>query len=174
MMEDRLEKYIREQRDAFDDKAPPASSWDKIAARVKPTPTTSTLKYWQAAAVIFFVMALGLVIKNYQATDDNNLAVSESVQEFKTTEEYYFDVIESQQGLLTSYLDEYPELAKDFKTDLAELSQNYTKLKQDFAVTGDKEVLNALIKNLQLQQALLQNQVEIIQQIEQENENLSI
>ena len=46
------------------------------------------------------------------------------------------------------------------------------ELKKDFEVTGETEVLNALIRNLQLQQQLLHNQLDIIQQIEEENENV--
>ena len=101
-------------------------------------------------------------------------AISESLTEFKTTEEYYFNVIESQQGILTKYLENFPALADDFKNDLTELNQNYNKLKKDFEATGDTDVLNALIKNLQLQQELLNNQLKIIKQIEEENENVSI
>lgn len=172
-MEDRFEKYIRENKASFDDQSPPESAWKYIEDQLKPTTTSSYLRYWQAAAVIFFVVSIGLVINNYQSTN-TEIVVSEVAQEFKTTEDYYFEVIESQRGLLTGYLQQYPELAKDFNKDLTELSQNYDKLKKDFAATGEIEVLNALIRNLQLQQELLSNQLEIIQQIEEENEDVSI
>ena len=171
-MADRFEKYIEENKAAFDDKTPPASAWENIAAGLKSPGSTNYLRYWQAAAVVFFAVSIGLLVKNNQPVNSN--VVSESVVEFKTTEEYYLEVIESQQGILTTYLKQYPDLATDFKADLTELSQNYNKLKIDFESTGDTEVLNALIKNLQLQQELLHNQLNIIKQIEEENENVSI
>jgi hypothetical protein len=171
-MADRFEKYIVENKAAFDFKSPPSSVWENIAAGLKRPGSTRYLRYWQAAAVVFFAVSIGLLVKNIQPTSAT--MVSESVVEFKTTEEYYLNVIESQQGILTTYLKQYPDLASDFKMDLTELSQNYNKLKIDFESTGDTEVLNALIKNLQLQQELLQNQLNIIKQIEEENENVSI
>ena len=174
MQEEKFENYIRDHKADFDDKTPPASAWDKIEAQLGSTASPGYIRYWQAAAVLFFAISIGLLVTNYRTSQDNEIAVSESAEEFRTTEEYYFDVIESQQGLLTTYLKQYPELAKDFKKDLAELSQNYNKLKKDFEATGEMEVLNALINNLRLQQELLSNQLEIIQQIEEENENVSI
>ena len=171
-MKDKIEKYIIDNREQLDGRMPPESAWQHIEAGLRTTKKSSYLRYWQAAAVIFFVVSIGLFVKNYQPSD--RLAVSETALEFKTTEEYYLDVIENQQGLLTSYLKQYPDLATDFRNDLSELSENYNNLKKDFEDTGDTEVLNALIKNLQLQQDLLRNQLNIIQQIEQENENVSI
>ena len=172
-MENRFEEYIKDHREELDNRTPPDYVWQGVEAGLHNARKSSYIRYWQAAAVIFFVASIGLFIKNYQPLDTEP-AISESAIEFKTTEEYYFDLIQSQQGLLTNYLKQYPDLANDFKTDLAELSQNYNKLKKDFDTTGDTEVLNALIKNLQLQQELLNNQLKIIQQIEQENENVSI
>ena len=172
-MKDRLEKYIEENKAELDYRTPPDSAWKKIEEKLQTSSSPNYLRYWQAAAVIFFVVSIGLVLKNYQGAE-SDITVSETVVEFETTEEYYFDVIESQQGLLTRYLQQYPDLAADFNSDLAELSRNYNKLKKDFETTGDSQVLNALIQNLQLQQELLHNQLKIIQQIEEENENVSI
>lgn len=172
-MEGKFEKFVRDHRSELDDKTPPENTWLNIERKLESSRPASYLRYWQAAAVLFFVVSLGLFIKNYQP-NETELVVSETVQEFETTEEYYFELIESQQGVLTSYLGQYPDLASDFKNDLEELSQNYNKLKADFEATGDMEVLHALINNLQLQQKLLSNQLNIIQQIEQENENVSI
>jgi len=172
-MEDKFEKFIRDNRVEVDHKTPPDSVWHNINSKLSQKKSVGYIRYWQAAAVIFFIVSVGLFIKNYQPMNTDK-AISESLTEFKTTEEYYFNVIESQQGILTKYLENFPALADDFKNDLTELNQNYNKLKKDFETTGDTDVLNALIKNLQLQQELLNNQLKIIKQIEEENENVSI
>jgi len=171
MKRDRFEEFIIEKRSALDSQTPPESSWSAIEQRLAGSAKTSYLRYWQAAAVLFFVVSIGLLIKSYQVDEYTG---SSLVQEFTTTEEYYINVIEDQQGLLTTYLQEYPDLAKDFKGDLEDLSLNYKNLKADFEVTGDTQVLNALIQNLQLQQDLLNNQLKVIILIEKENENVSI
>mgnify|MGYP001046109508 CR=1 FL=1 len=171
MERDRFEEYIIDKRSEVDSKNPPESSWLVIEQRLSKQSKPSYLRYWQVAAVIFFVVSIGLFVKSYQTTAYQG---SSLVQEFTTTEEYYFNTIEDQQGVLTSYLQEYPDLAHDFKADLEDLSLNYKKLKADFGVTGDSQVLNALIQNLQLQQELLNNQLKVIRLIEKENENVSI
>ena len=170
---DKLETYIKENRGAIDQLNPPDSSWNKIEAGLVNQNKNSRMIYWQAAAVIFFALSVGLLVKNYQTTNElNNYVLNET--DFTNTEEYYFKVIEDKEALLISSMVEYPGLAVDFKNDLAELSKNYQKLKVEFDKNRSEEVLSALIQNLQLQQELLNNQLNIIHLINKENENVSI
>jgi hypothetical protein len=171
MKQDKLEKYIIENREQLDSRTPPESTWYAISSQLKKN-NSSYLRYWQAAAVVFFVFTIGLLLNNYQKSSVVN--ESERITEFDTTEEYYFQVIKDKESKLTKYLKQYPDLADDFKGDLTDLEKNYQKLKKEFDSTGNSEVLNALIKNLQLQQELLNNQLDVIQLIKKENENVSI
>ena len=170
---DKIESYIRNNRQEIDKLNPPESLWPKIEERLKPVSRKSRMIYWQAAAVIFFALSIGLLVKNYQTSSELSYYV-QSDPEFSNTEQYYLKVIHDKETLLTSSLAGYPDLAVDFKKDLSELSMNYQKLKLDFDNNRSEEVLNALIKNLQLQQALLNNQLNIIHLINEENENVSI
>lgn len=170
---DKFESYIKQHQDKLDTRTPPEDTWDKID-RVLPNKTSvSRMIYWQAAAVVFFILTIGLLFNNYRNTDSSSVLATNN-SEFNTTEAYYFNLIEDKEVLLTSFLEDYPSLAKDFRKDLQELSKNYQKLKSDFEINRSEEVLSAMIKNLQLQQDLLNNQLKIIHQITEENENVSI
>jgi hypothetical protein len=170
---DKLESYIKDNRESIDQINPPESLWAKIESGLQPVSKKNLMIYWQAAAVIFFALSIGLLVKNYQTSNELNSYVF-SDTEFADTEQYYIKVIQDKEVLLTSSLQLYPELAADFKNDLNELSKNYQKLKADFDNNRSEEVLNALIKNLRLQQDLLNNQIKIIHLINEENENVSI
>ena len=170
---DKLESYIRHNRESIDQLNPPESVWGKIEDRIQTVRRKSRMIYWQAAAVIFFALSIGLLVKNYQTSNELSYYVL-NTSEFSNTEEYYFNIIQDKESLLTSSLVDYPDLALDFRNDLNELSKNYQKLKKEFENNKSNEVLNALIKNLQLQQELLSNQLNIIKLINKENENVSI
>lgn len=170
---DKLESYIRHNRESIDQLNAPESVWGKIEDRLQTVGRKSRMIYWQAAAVIFFALSIGLLVKNYQTSNELSYYVL-NTSEFSNTEEYYFNIIQDKESLLTSSLVDYPDLALDFRNDLNELSKNYQKLKKEFENNKSNEVLNALIKNLQLQQELLSNQLNIIKLINKENENVSI
>jgi hypothetical protein len=170
---DKLEAYIRENRQSIEQKNPPDSVWSKIESSLRPVSKKSLMIYWQAAAVIFFALSIGLLVKNYQTSNELN-SYSLNNAEFENTEQYYFKVIQDKESLLISSLANHPDLVADFKTDLQELSRNYKKLKTDFDSNKSEEVLSALIINLQLQQELLNNQLNIIHLINKENEKVSI
>ena len=170
---DKIESYIRDNRQEIDKLDPPESLWPRIEERLTPLRSKSRMFYWQVAAVIFFALSIGLLVKNYQTSNELSYYVLNDA-EFTKTEQYYNKVIQDKESLLTSSLEQHPDLAADFKNDLDELSKNYHNLKADFENNRSEEVLNALIKNLQLQQQLLNNQLNIIQLINEENENVSI
>ncbi len=174
MKQDKLETYIRKHREELDDRALPVDLWPQIAAGLEGKKSTGNrLVYWQAAAVIFFVLFMGLLLRHYQpVTGQENYGVADP--EFRQTEQYYQEVIQEKETLLSAYLVQYPELAEDFTNDFRELSRNYRQLKADLDKTNSAEVLNALILNLQLQQDLLNQQLKIIQKNEKENNDVSI
>lgn len=170
---DKLESYIKQNQDKLDEKIPPAAVWNEIDAKLSGKTSVNKMVYWQAAAVIFFILSIGLLFNNFRDDSSSNIIAGNN-DEFDKTEEYYFNVIEDKEVLLTAYLEGYPDLAQDFKKDLLELGKNYQKLKVDLKNNRSEEVLSALIQNLQLQQDLLNNQLKIIHQITEENENISI
>ena len=170
---DKLESYIKQNQERLDEQIPPEEVWNEIDGKLSGKTSANKMVYWQAAAVIFFILSLGLLFNNFRGDSSSNIVAGNN-DEFNKTEQYYFNVIEDKEVLLTTYLEDLPDLAKDFRKDLQELGKNYEKLKVDLKNNRSEEVLSALIQNLQLQQDLLNNQLKIIHQITEENENISI
>jgi hypothetical protein len=170
---DKLESFIKDNREKLDTQTAPEDVWQGIEKGLPQPVRNAKMIYWQAAAILFFVLSLGLLVNNFRGNESNNSQALGDM-EFNKTEQYYFNIIEDKEVLLTNYIKDYPTLANDFKKDLKELSKNYQKLKTEFEKNKSEEVLNALIQNLQLQQNLLNNQLNIIHQITKENENVSI
>lgn len=170
---DKFENHIIKHRQEFDSHMPDPSLWKKIEDGLQIKKPKSVILYWKIAAILFFVLSLGLLFQNLR-TDNNFNSITGTDPEFKNTEDYYLGVIKEKESILLAYKAEYPDLAADFKHDLDELSGNYKKLRLDYEITHSSTVLNALIKNLQLQQQLLTNQLRIIQLTEKENEDVSI
>ena len=121
---DKLESYIRDNRESIEQLSPPESLWAKIETDLRPVSKKPVMIYWQAAAVIFFALSIGLLVKNYQTSNELSSYVFND-SEFANTEQYYFKVIHDKEGLLSLSLQQHPELAIDFKNDLNELSKNY-------------------------------------------------
>ncbi len=63
---------------------------------------------------------------------------------------------------------ENPELYKQFVTDITKLDSSYNVLKRELPANPNREqLLEAMIRNLQVQMDLLNQQLQIIQQIKQ-------
>jgi hypothetical protein len=186
-----LEKFIRKNRNDFDDATPSGDVWKNIARTlpVKKTEKRFTLRdiyKWSAAAAIFFVAITSAyflfiskqtvrdkeieptVIKEAPANPShldylNNVGV-EYAAEFKemTTE------VQSKQKELKSAIANDPALYRKFQEDLNTLDSSYRMLREQAnqSVNGDV-IIKAMIQNLQLQSELLGRQLMIIKDFKQ-------
>ena len=181
-----LEKFIRKNRNDFDDANPSGDVWKNIerSLPVKKTAKRFTLRdiyKWTAAAAIFFVAITSVyflfirkqagsnreieptVIKENPANPShldylNNVGV-EYAAEFKeaTTQ------VENKQKELKTAIANDPILYKKFQEDLKILDSSYRMLREQAtqSVNGDV-IIKAMIQNLQLQSELLGRQLMII------------
>ena len=173
MLEDRLERFITQNRSQFDDKQPNDVVWNVINDRlaVNPDVKVRQLVWWRAAAVIFFVCSIGLLFK------DGLLPVSQNEltdDPFVQTEHYYASQIADKEQLIQVYLVNYPGLGVEFKSDLEQLDDIYLQLKADYKINNSEIVLDALIMNLQSRIDLLNRQLNIIKSINQKEDEINI
>ena len=185
-MSNDLEKFIRKNRNDFDDANPSGDVWKNIerSLPVKKTAKQFTLRdmyKWTAAAAIFFVAITSgyfLFIKKQAGSNNgveptviketpanpshldylNNVGV-EYAAEFKevTTQ------VENKQKELKTAIANDPALYKKFQEDLKILDSSYRMLREQAtqSVNGDV-IIKAMIQNLQLQSELLGRQLMII------------
>lgn len=182
-MKDELEKYITENREAFDDKMPDIKVWDKIESEIGRDFKKKYFNYtilWKVAAVFFFASSVYLFTQlNKTGTDGEALAPMTSsnlYQEFEEAEAYYVLEIGRKQASLTAAKKIDPILTESFQTDISHLDSIYTQLKNEFSENKNEQVINALIQNLQLRIEILNEQLMILENVKNtvDNENINI
>ena len=182
-MSNDLEKFIRKNRNDFDDAKPSGDVWKKIenTLPVKKQAkrfTITDIYKWSAAAAIFFITLTSiyfLFIRKYSHEDppvankaieksgvDNMVVSMQYAAEFKEANE----AIKNKQEELRSAIANNPELYRKFQSDLVALDSSYRVLKEQASQTVNPDVIiKAMIDNLRLQSELLGRQLMIIQEI---------
>lgn len=182
-MSNDLEKFIRKNRNDFDDSSPSGDVWKNIerSLPVKKQAkrfTITDIYKWSAAAAIFFVALTSvyfLFIRKYSHGDPgintgpekaapysiNNMSL-EFAAEFKEASE----AVKNKQEELRSAIASDPELYRKFQADLNTLDSSYKLLKDQANQTVNPDVIiKAMIENLRLQSELLGRQLMIIHDI---------
>jgi hypothetical protein len=181
-MSNEFEKFIRKNRNDFDDAAPSDKVWKEIEKTIPVKKeakrfTLTDIYKWSTAAAIFFIALTSvyfLVIKKYShenlATkketeessprpDNLNSMSAEYAAEFKEASE----AVQNRQKELRSAIANDPELYKKFQQDLNTLDSSYRLLRDQANQSVNRDVIiKAMIQNLQLQSELLGRQLMIL------------
>jgi uncharacterized membrane-anchored protein YhcB (DUF1043 family) len=181
---DRLERFVRDNRDGFDSFLPQDNLWDLIESKVPGPPQASappqsgkisrlwsgmSAYNWRVAAGLLLALGIGLTVylnKQYGVTRDPAVAlkVPAYAKEFNT----YTVAIEEKRSEIVKLTRDNPELYKDFSADFQSLEKNYGNLRANLPDAPNQEaLLKAMVQNLQWQVDLLNQQIEILQRINQ-------
>jgi hypothetical protein len=181
-MSNRLEQFIRDNREEFDSEEPRPQLWDKL---VKDMPQKKDdrvlhlgfLRFSAAAAIVIMLAGMFYYMNQQKSTDGltkNSDPTSEEqwlsdVNPTYAKEVYHFtQLIELKQQELKQIEREQPELYGQFVKDIHKLDSSYQALRQALPATPDRAtLLEAMIQNLRLQADLLNQQLTIIKQIKQ-------
>ncbi len=179
-----FEKFIRQNREDFDETAPSGNVWKEIEKTLplKKETRRFTLRdiyAWSAAAAVFFIImtsAWFLFIKkdnpekqtvksapreNASGTESFNGFSPEYALEFKQASV----AVENGQKELRAAVANNPGLYKKFQEDLSILDSSYRLLREQAAQSVNRDVIiRAMIQNLQLQSELLGRQLLIIRE----------
>ena len=191
-MKDKLERFIRDNREDFDNEEPRPDLWNKIAQGItvpeqkpngeaprrlnslarsaNPLFRRSPFDWRVAASVAVLLLASTFLYLNhrYAVTDQPEVvAVSPTyAKEFAT----YTQLIDDKRTELKQMTETNPALYQQFATDLDRLEHSYQALKADLPENPNQEVLiQAMIQNLQLQIDLLNQQLDVIQRIKRQS-----
>ena len=197
MRKDNLERFVRDNREDFDDKLPSSNLWQRIEQGLdKQQPGTSQLPFQQihknparlngrqfgrnggswlnldwrvAASIALLFLAGGFWYMNYQygVTQQPELVAASPTYAKEVVQ--YTRLINDKRNELRQMTDDNPDLYQEFATDLDRLERSYQSLKADFPKNPNQEVLiQAMIQNLQIQIDLLNEQLHVIQRIKQQ------
>ena len=195
MKKDNLERFIRDNREAFDNKEPSDALWKKIEtglANQQPEPVSPfreiyknsvlsaspkrgfqigwpSLDWRVAASVAVFLLAGCFLYMNrqYGVVSQPNLVVASPGYAKEVVQ--YTRLIDNKRMVLKQLAEGNPEIYQTFAADLNRLEKSYRSLKADLPQNPNQEVLiQAMIQNLQLQINLLNEQLRVIERIKQQ------
>jgi hypothetical protein len=178
-----LEKFMNNNRKDFDSENPSAKVWENIEKNVpvKKNDKVFSIKdiyKWSAAAAVLFIAltsayfliirkpAIEVVVKTEKAIDPNTGNQNDIgiiAPEFAAEAKQFYRIIETKQQELKSMTKDQPNLYNQFAMDLSTLDSSYRVLKNQAAITPNRDVIiKAMMQNLQLQAELLSRQLMII------------
>jgi len=159
-MKDRLEKFVSQNREKFDDEDPKERVWKRISRTLDEKSSSSYMNLiWKVAAVFFFGVTCFLLFQNVKNRTYDNLRernMAEAKTEFTQVEEYYTSLINNKQ----LELDSFDDKDTDYRSDLGNLDAMYQVLKSNLDSNPSKEVIDALILNLISRMDILNRELE--------------
>jgi hypothetical protein len=187
-MSNRLEDFIKDNREAFDSEDPKPQLWRDLQAQVAENQKDdrvihlSFLKWTAAAAVVIMMVGTFYMVNNPGPTapvitkgnSPTTVTPDQVLNELNPTyakEVYHFtQLIELKQSELKQIEREHPELYQQFVKDVNKLDSSYEALKTELPKNANRELLlEAMIQNLKLQTELLNQQLSVIKQLNQKN-----
>ncbi|GAB2794978.1 hypothetical protein GCM10027275_45090 [Rhabdobacter roseus] len=177
---DRLERFVRDNREGFDAFEPSDALWERIEEQLgeaAPVVPKKSRPAWWGKAYFDWRIAAGLVLaiglsylsylnKEYGVTRDPKVALTAPTYAREFTQ--YNQAIEEKRNELIRLTSDNPALYNEFATDLEHLEHSYKNLRSELPQAPNQEALiQAMIQNLQWQIDLLNQQLTILQRIKQ-------
>jgi hypothetical protein len=175
---DKLEDYIRKNREELDKYHPSANVWQNIRKDLHGR-RIDRLKWISAAAIIIilFCTTALLYIKqgNLDATGlrrDSSLLFMKANPQLMETERYYDNLVNTLYIEAEPLLSDYPDVQKELNLDLAQIDSLCADLRKDLKDNiANQEVIEALINNYRIKLRILEDMLEVLRQDENNQTN---
>ncbi len=175
-MSKRLEDFIRNNRTEFEQLEPRTEIWANITSQLqaqekankqasKRQARTFSLGFvLRVAAIVIMVMGISFTwyLKYQKANTVDYAAIN---PEFAKERMQYASIVQSKRNELKTLTKSNPELYQEFSTEIARMDSTYKELNKQLVTSPNQErVLRAMIRNLQIQTEVLNQQLNVIQQ----------
>lgn len=152
MKTDRLEDFIKANREEFDQLEPSDKVWEKISKSTRKTRKVSFAQYFmRIAAVLLIAIVFSAILIKTNVFSPSGLAlknVDPELQELIEAEAFYASQVNDKLEEIRKCYDIYPELKEEVESDLNELQEMYNTLKTDLNDNiSKKAVIEAMIEN---------------------------
>ncbi len=152
MKTDRLEEFIKENREAFDQYEPSDKVWEQIS---KSKPKTKTIPFTtyilRVAAVLAVVVIFSVAIIKTNIFNSDEIAkqpIDPELRELIEAEAFYASQVDEKMDEIRKCYVAFPDIKEDVEMDLNELQQMYNVLKTDLKENVSKKaVIEAMIEN---------------------------
>lgn len=152
MKTDRLEDFIKNNREDFDQLEPSKKVWENISAKSGKTKVRHLNTYLiRIAAVIVLAVIFTITLFKTNIIAPGNLTGETNdpeMQELIEAEAFYAQQVNGKLKEIRKCYYTYPELKEEIETDLSELEDMYKVLKGDLKENiSNKAVIEAMIDN---------------------------
>ena len=166
MKEDDLEKFIQENRAAFDERMPSLKVWASIDKQLAQKPTQQRVSIFsivRKVAAVLAIMTMGGLLAIYFLNTQNGEEkdIAQLHPDFEEIESYYQSAINQKVAQLTSL-----EYDPSIQEDLEQLDEFLEELKialHESPKGKEEEIINAMINNYQTRMKILER---VLDQIE--------
>lgn len=172
MNKDKLEKFIVDRRDAFDDKEPPKMAWGKIQQEIqKDNKVPRRISLWQftrVAAAIAFLISIGIFIGRQSFINTDIVSVEENYPEFIEAKTYYEFEVNEKLAQLARY-----SYDNSLEEDMSQIDSFMEELKKELEVApkgAEEKIINAMITNYRAKLDVLEKVLETAQSKNEINE----
>jgi hypothetical protein len=160
-MKNRLDEFIRNNRDAMDNREPSDRVWIRIRESLFGKQLMlSSVGFWRAAAVLFMGISVYLIAVQVFEKKDSGLAL----REFNDVETFYAHQIAEKVELIESF--NGGTGLNGFTHDFQQLEAMYQVLKEEMNTRPSEKVKDALVLNLLVRIDLLNQQLHKIEKTE--------
>ena len=167
MKTNRLEEFIKANRDEFDQMEPSQEVWENISKNSRKHKVLRlNRKLLQVAAVVVFVIISSVLILKTNILIPERSAQNNSdpeLRELIEAEAYYAQQVDGRLKEIQKCYYTNPELKQEIETDLDELQEMYNTLKLDLKENiSQKMVIEAMIENNRIRLKLVDDVLEQI------------
>ncbi|KIO77052.1 hypothetical protein TH53_11330 [Pedobacter lusitanus] len=180
-MSTKLEDFIRENKRAFDTDRPSSGLWKKIEEELekkeqqkKKHKRLFNVQLWAGVAASLIVV-LGVTFLYVIPGKKNKISVADVSPVYAQKQTKFVSLIEQKQDSLQAFAKTNPELYHKFKADFEVLNKTYEGLTKEMAGSPNQQmVVKAMVRNLEIQIQLLNQQLSIINEVSQYKKENSI
>jgi hypothetical protein len=169
-MMDKLEQFIKENREELDRYQPRENVWRSIKTGLK-TRRISIPPWLSAAAAVIIILGTSVILYSiYQKKNEGYAGSNGLTSALRETEVYYNSLVNVLYTEAKPLLTGQPEIARELSTDMAQLDSICADIKKDLKDNvANQEVVKALIQNYRIKLQLLEEMLNLLK----ENENNS-
>ena len=182
MKKDKLEQFIIDNKDEFDELIPDPALWDKIDTRKPKTVSLNwkTIGLRAAAVVVIFISSYYFhdFVQNRKTgqhtvlSDAADNRQNPMYQELLEAEFYYTTQIEETQQAVYHLTSNNHNLRNDINTELLDLDKEFRELKNDLHDNANnEEVIVAMIQNYRIKLEILKDILQQLKSAEEKNKN---
>jgi len=177
---DNLEKYVRENRQALDNREPSAEVWKRIERSFEKKIIRPAFKWVGAAAAVIVLGGLFMLYRNAGRSNQistrgllRESALNMKNPELRESEIYYSNRISVLFNQASPYLTSHPDLRRELERDLGNLDSIFYEIREDLRDNAsNSDVIEALINNYRIRIMILEEMLAVLQN--EENPNLNV